>query len=201
MATTDETNIRQMPTFSATKAHEQLAVMLRAEGKTYDVITNQLNAEYNLAYSERTLREWFIAGGRLEAAYFEYLDALADQSVREAKTKIKRLSVKAADTLDELLNESNAGNVRQQAAKTILGKYIPDRQVLIDESTADDLPDELADIGDEVVTGDSNGPKQVDDAPQGADADRPAGEGGSEALPPALLPEHPTPDGSGDTPT
>lgn len=170
MATADATNNKQLPTFSNVKEFEQLAITLRSEGKKYAEIANTINAEYDLAYKEMTLRQWFMAGGKLEQAYNEFLEWHADQSVMAAKLKIKQLSVKAAETLDDLMNDDIAGNVRQQAARTILGKYIPDRQVVIDETKADDLPSAIGDAGDALITEGEDGQEKMADAPQGEPA-------------------------------
>lgn len=182
MATADATGAKQLPTFSNVKEFEQLAITLRSEGKKYAEIANTINAEYNLAYKEMSLRQWFMAGGKLEQAYNEYLEWHADQSVMEAKLKIKRLSVKAADTLDELMDDASAGNVRQQAAKTILGKYVPDRQVVVDETKADEIPSAIGDAGDAVLNdnpGDENGSDEVANPPQGETPGGNAGPTGS----------------------
>lgn len=163
----DSTGHKQLPTFSTLKPFEQLAVTLKAEGSKYEEIVNTINSEYSLAYKQISVRQWFMAGGRLEQAYLEYNEAMADQAVIEAKLKIKRLSNKAADTLDKLMDDDFDGRVRQQAARTVLGKYIPDRQVVIDESKADDLPSAIGDAGDEVLndepTGGDNGQNEVAD--------------------------------------
>lgn len=175
---TDSTNVKQLPTFSNIKEFEQLAITLRSEGKKYAEIANTINAEYDLAYKEMSLRQWFMAGGKLEQAYYEYLEWHADQSVIRAKMKIKTITEKAADTLDKLMDDDNAGNVRQQAAKTILGKYVPDRQVVVDESKADDIPSAIGDAGDKVITdepGGNNGPDEVANPPQGQPASTEAG--------------------------
>lgn len=167
MATADETNTQQLPTFSNTKVFEQLAIQLRSEGKSYEEIRNTINEEYKLAYKQQSIREWFMAGGRLEQAYLEYNEWHADQSVIRAKLKIKKSSETAADTLDELMTDKFDGRVRYQASKTILGKYIPDRQVVVDERNADELPSAIADAGDKVLTGNKeDGQKPVVDAPE-----------------------------------
>lgn len=167
---TESTNIKQLPSFSTIKEFEQMVIMLRTEGKQYAEITNTINAEYGLAYKELTVRQWLMSGGRLEQAYLEYNEALADAMVAEAKLKIKKLSSKAADTLDELMNESVASNVRGNAAKTVLAKYIPDRQVILDEAKADDLPSVIGDAGDDALdkieAEAANGPIDVVDPPQ-----------------------------------
>lgn len=170
MATADETNTSSLPQFSAVKPFEQLAVQLRAEGNDYQKVTDTINAEFNLAYKMPSVREWFHAGGRLEQAYYEYLEWHADQSVIRAKVKIKTISEKAAETLEDLLSDKYDGRVRQQAARTVLGKYIPDRQVVIDDSKADDLPSAIGDAGDDVLKdtpGDKNGSDEVVNPPQG----------------------------------
>lgn len=167
--TENSTGEKQLPTFANTKPYEQLAIMLRAEGKTSEEIANTVNAEYKLAYKAQSIRQWFMAGGSLEQAYLEYNEALADQAVTEAKLKIKKLSGVAADTLGELMTDKFDGRVRQQAAKTVLGKYVPDRQVVVDETRADEIPSAIGDAGDKVLNepGDeNNGSDEVANPPE-----------------------------------
>ena len=162
---TDKT--KQLPTYSTLKVHEQLAVQLRAEGQSYKAVVEQIQVDYDLTYKEGSVREWFMAGGRLEIAYYEYLEFAADEAVRQAKLKIKQLSKTAADKLENLMNDKNtADNIVERAARTVLNKYIPDRQVIIDESKADDLPSVIGDAGDEAITGEPNGQNEVDNAPK-----------------------------------
>lgn len=170
MATVDATNHALLPSFSSIKPFEQLAVTLRAEGKKYQDITNTINAEYSLAYKEMTVRQWFIAGGRLEQAFNEYNEWHADQAVMRAKIRIKKLSEKASKTLSILMSDKFDGAVRHNAAKTTLAKYIPDRQVVVDESKADEIPSAIGDAGDEALTEDQNGQEQVADPPAGESA-------------------------------
>lgn len=188
------TNTKQLPTFSNTKPFEQLAIVLRAEGKDYEDVVNTVNAEYSLAYKQQSIRQWFMVGGRLEQAYLEYNEAMADQAVAEAKLRIKKLSLSAATTLEELMGNNHAGNVRQQAARTILGKYIPDRQILVDESKVEEIPEEIGSAGDAIMDGAGDGQKQVDNSPKGEPAAETAGPGGDETLPAGVLPEQPTTD-------
>jgi hypothetical protein len=179
MATSDEIGAGQLPAFSATQPFEQLAIELKSEGKEYDKIVNTLNAEFGLELKQRRVREWFHAGGRLEQAYLEYNQWYADQTVASAKIKIKKLSGRAADTLGELMDEAYDSRVRRQAASDILKKYVPDRQVVIDDSSGDELPPSIGDAGDEVIAGIAkkakadkqekakDGQVEVADAPQG----------------------------------
>lgn len=203
---TESKKDNKLPQFATLKEHEKLAIIMRAEGKPNRVICNQINDQFDLSYKEMTVAQWFIADGRLEQPYLEYIEYSADQAVIRAKMKIKSMSELAASTLEELMSDKNtADNVRQQAAKTVLGKYIPDRQVIVDQTHADELPSELADIANDAIAGDEqnggeDGPQQVDDAPQSADASGQDRAGGDENLPTALLPQSDVADGSGDTP-
>lgn len=160
---------QQLPTYSTLKAHEQLAIQLRSEGMKYKDIVGQLKTDYNLVYKEASLREWFMAGGRLEIAYNEFLEFLAEESVKQAKLKIKQLSSKAVDKLEALLDDDNtADNIVERTARTILNKYIPDRQVIIDETKADELPPAIGDAGDDVLSeesGDGNGANPPESPP------------------------------------
>lgn len=180
MATSDETNTSELPAFSRIKAFEQRAVVLKAEGQTVDVITNQVNAEFNLSYKPISVREWFYAGGRLEAAFHEYNDKLAEIAIKEARQEIKKSTKLAADTIIELMGEDFDAKVRLGAGKTILAKYIPDKQVVLGpEDDSDDLPGALGDQGDEVVTGGGeDGQKPVDEPPKGEKSDQSPGPSG-----------------------
>jgi len=184
MADSDDQNTtdknKQLPTFSTLKVHEQLAIQLRSEGQGYRSIVDQLKVDYDLQYKEGTLREWFMAGGRLEVAYYEYLDFAADESVKQAKLKIKQLSLKAANKLETLMDSKDtADNIVERAARTVLNKYIPDRQVIIDEAAADEIPSAISDAGDKVLTetpGDTNGSDEMANTPQGEPASPNPGE-------------------------
>lgn len=173
MATKDEINTKELPAFSSTKAHEQMAISMRAEGKTYQEVTNTINAEFNLAYKVNSVMEWFYSGGRLEAAYLEYLAAYADQSLKMARLKIKSLQTKAADTLEDLLGSHVPSNVRQQAARTVLNKFIPDRQIVSDNDK-DDIPPEIGAAGDSVMEQNAN-----DVTPESPGTGQAPGAGGS----------------------
>jgi hypothetical protein len=136
---------QQLPTYSLLKAHEQLAIALRSEGQPYKAVVAQIEVDYNLVYKEQGIREWFMAGGRLEQANNEYLEFLADESVKQAKLHIKRLSTKASDVLEKLMDDKDtADNIKERAARTVLNKYIPDRQIIVDENKKDDLPGAIA---------------------------------------------------------
>jgi hypothetical protein len=173
MATKDETNTSELPAFSSLKAFEQMAIILKCEGQPADKIANMINAEYNLTYKMMTIREWFWADGRLFQAYHEYNTWHADQVVNEAKLLIKKSTGQAAQTLVDLLDPKIESSVRHNAGKTLLNKFIPDRQVILDPNKVDELPTALAKAGDDVVTGgeETDGPKPLDDASQGAGAD------------------------------
>lgn len=175
----DSTNSKQLPSFSTLKPFEQLAITLRAEGKLWEEVTNTINAEYKLAYKQITIRQWFIAGARLEQAYLEYLEFHADLAVAEAKLKIKKMSKKAAETLNDLMSDKYDGTVRHNAAKTTLSKYVPDRQVVVDESKADEIPSAIVDAGDKALDEDENGQEQVADAPASESAGPDTGSGSS----------------------
>lgn len=179
MATADETNVKQLPAFSTIKPYEQMAVVLRAEGNKYQDITNTINEEFNLAYKEISVRGWFIAGGRLEAAYFEYNDVMADQAVKIGRTKLKKATDVFADTLIELAGPGHESTVRLGAARAGLNKFIPDRQIITQADDEEDLPDDIAKAADEVL----DGQKPVDDEPESEGADAEAGDSGDQAIP------------------
>ncbi len=145
------TNTGELPQFSVLKPFEQRTIVLRAEGKTSTEITNQINAEFELAYKKRTIEEWFYPDGRLLQAYLEYNGTVADLAVEAAKTRIKKASEDAADTLVELMSSSHEGSVRVRAALGILAKYVPDRQIIQDGGKASDLPASLTEAMDKAL--------------------------------------------------
>ncbi len=182
MATKDETNTSELPSFSVLKGYQRRAVILRYEGKTHEQIANNINDEFAMDYVPRSVGEWFMAGGKLEAAYHELLDLMAKQSLQEARQAIKLASKAAATTLIKRM-ASNDERVSVRAAQALLNKYIPDKQVVLDGPEADDdLPEELSKLADEIATGGADGPKPVDDAPEGPGDNPEAGPAGGEAV-------------------
>lgn len=170
MATADETNTTALPSFSTIKGHERRAVILKAEGKTIDQITAHINNEFALDYSAATVKEWFFAGGRLEQAYSEYNEAMAEQSLKEGRQLIKKATRSAAAVLIRQLGPSFDPNIQQSAAKALLNKFVPDKQVsLTGEHVEPTVPDEIAAIADQLAEEDSDGSEQVDDPPQGGE--------------------------------
>lgn len=169
----------ELPSFTSLKGHERRAVILRAGGKTFAQITAHINNEFALEYAEITVQEWFYAGGRLEQAYSEYLEADAVMSLKEARQIIKRSSKAAVDVLVDQLKSGKEENIRQGAAKSLLNKYIPDKQQVLDSSYAEeDLPEELAAIADSLKEG-SDGSQPVDDPGVGDQDSEKAGAGQS----------------------
>lgn len=178
MANPNSTNTSELPGFTTLRGAERSAVMLRYEGKTYAQIANNINDEFGTTYVERTVNDWFIAGGKLEAAYHELLDAMAAQSLKEARQTIKRASNAAAGVLVDQLRSTNDPLIRQNAAKALLNKFVPDKQVVLDGPGLDeDLPVELAERANEIVAaaGGTDEPKPVDDAPDSPAPDQPTG--------------------------
>ncbi len=162
----------ELPGFTSLKGHERRAVILRAEGKSYGQITAHINNEFALEYAEITVKEWFYAGGRLEQAYSEYLEADAAMSLKEARQVIKRASRAAAANLIKKMASAD-DRVSLDATKALLNKFIPDKQVVMDTPEAEaDLPPELQDVAKSLREGD-DGSQQVDDPPVGP-ADSPA---------------------------
>lgn len=157
----------ELPSFTSLKGHERRAVMLRAEGKSYAQITAHINNEFVLDYAEITVKEWFYAGGRLEQAYSEFLEADAVMSLKEARQIIKRSSKAAVAVLVDQLRAGKDEGIRQGAAKSLLNKYIPDKQQVLDSTfEEEDLPEELAAVADSLKE-DPDGSKPVDDPPVG----------------------------------
>lgn len=170
MATANEVNTSELPLFSGVKPYERLAIVMKAEGKAPEVIANQINAEFDLDYKPSTVREWFWADGRLLQAYLEYNEKCADLAVEQAKSKIKKLSADAADTLEELMKNSYEGGVRVRAALGILNKYVPDRQVILDGGKEAGLPAQLGDAMDAAAQGEEPTDKPAEEQPNANDA-------------------------------
>ena len=165
-----ERGTSKLQDFPGLKNHEKRAVMLRADGRTYEQIVNNINDEYALDIALKTVQEWFRAGGRLEQAYVEYTGALAAASLKKAKMLIMRASESAAAVLVDQLKSATDPSLRQSAARTLLNKYIPDKQVTLSAAhEEEELPPELDLAAEEVL----DGPKPVDD-PQPGGADTPA---------------------------
>lgn len=199
MAKDEEINTGELPQFSVLRPFEQMAVTLKAGGSTHEQIKNTINAEFGLDYGVRGVEEWFRSGGRLEQAYLEYNGAIADRAIKEARSAIKKAAPKAVDTLVEILGKGYETPSRVAAAKALLNKYIPDRQVISEGDDGEDVPDELGRAGDKVLTGEQDGQNKVDDAPEGAGANNSSGASGGETVPAQLLSEQAATDQSGDT--
>lgn len=155
--------------FPGLKNHEKRAVMLKADGKTYEQIKEHINDEFALEHSLKTVQEWFRAGGRLEQAYTEYIGAMAAASLKEAKLVIMRSMKAAAAVLISKMNDPD-GRLALDAAKSLLNKYVPDKQISLSAGyEEEELPPELDLAAQEVM----DGPQPVDD-PQKSGADNPA---------------------------
>lgn len=173
MATSDETNTSELPSFSALKGHERRAIILRNEGKTIAQITAHINDDFALDHSERTVGEWFQAGGRLEQANSEYQEADAQLSLKEARRLIRRASKAAAANMIKKINSQDE-RVSLDASRHLLNKYIPDRQIVTDSPEEEaDLPDELQAAASALREADDDGDNPVDEPPVGP-TDQPA---------------------------
>lgn len=162
-------NLKELQSFRALKQSEQRAVVLRYEGKSYPQIAANISDDFAKDVSERTVRDWFVAGGRLEGAYHEFLDAMAAQSFHQAKQTLLRGQDIAAQNMVRKI-ASGDDRVSLDASKAVLNKFIPDRQVMLEGPAAvDDLPAELSKEGAAIV-GEHN-PDQPD---AGADPNEPA---------------------------
>jgi hypothetical protein len=172
MATKHETNTSELPAFSTIKDHEKRAVILKAEGKTMEQVTAHINNEFVLEYSVSSVKEWFYAGGRLEQAYSEYLEASAHIALKETRLLIKRASKAAAANMIAKINSPD-DRVSLDASRHLLNKYVPDRQIVSDAPEPEtDLPDELQAVANSLREGD-DGQKPVDEPPVG-EPDSPA---------------------------
>lgn len=159
---TNSTNTSELPSFTTIKGHERRCVILRAEGKTYEQITAHINNEFALDYAVSTVKEWFFAGGRLEQAYQEYLEADAMLALKETKRIIKRASRAAAANLIQKIG-SHDERVSLDASKALLNKYVPDKQIVMDTPEAEaELPPELQEVANALREGD-DGPDTVDE--------------------------------------
>lgn len=191
----DSTGTSKVPSFSSIKAYERRAVILRGQGQPYEVIKEHINAEFALNYKEPTVREWFIAGGKLEQAYHEYNTAMAEQSLKEAKQVLLRAQRAAATGIVGQFTNPDP-RVAQKAMLSVLNKYIPDKQIMLEGPVQDsDLPPELGEEGDKII-------ESANTDPQHRAADEPAaGDGQDQAVPTGVLPEQPAPDGPSDPAT
>ena len=168
----DSTNTSELPAFTTIKDHEKRAVILKAEGKTMEQVTAHINNEFVLDYSVSSVKEWFYAGGRLEQAYSEYLEASAHIALKETRLLIKRASKAAAANMISKIN-SQDDRVSLDASRHLLNKYVPDRQIVSDAPEPEsDLPDELQAVASSLREGDDE-PKPVDEPPVG-EPDSPA---------------------------
>lgn len=185
MARVDETNTSKLPAFPSLKTYERRAVVLKAEGKTAEQITEHINAIYALDYSPVTVKEWFKSSGRLLQAYHEYLEADAALALQESRLAIKRSTTAAVRAIVTKLSSLDE-RIQLDAAKTILNKYIPDRQV-VHESGAmnEDVPEELLGAADAIASDKAevgDGPESVDDARQSVKDSEGARTGSNEAV-------------------
>lgn len=174
MANPDSTNASELPSFTVLKGHERRAVILKGEGKTNAQIAAHINNEFTLEYSDRTVQEWFIPNGRLFQALMEFNEAQAALSLKEARQLIKKATRGAAATLISQLANPDA-HIAQGAAKALLNKYIPDKQIQLDNTfQEEDLPEELAAVAD-ALQEDADGSKPVDEPPVGGENSEAAG--------------------------
>lgn len=168
----DSTNTSELPSFSVLKDSERRAVLLKGEGKTIAQVTAHINDEFAQTYSERTVQEWFVAGGRLEQAFSEFQEAKAHLALQEARQLIKIATKAAAANMISKIN-SQDDRVSLDASRHLLNKYIPDRQIISDSPEQEaDLPDELQAAATALKEAE-DGPKPVDEPPVGP-ADQPA---------------------------
>lgn len=198
MATQDATNTKPFKTFLNLDGPEQMAIVLKSEGRMYEEIIADINREFGRQYSLQTLKWWFMAGGKLEQAYLDYLEELGNEAVREAKLLIRRGTRAAASTLIQKLTSKDE-RVQVRAATGLLNKYVPDKQITIIEDGVgdDDLPEELSDKADSIVTGGQDGgdepravePSAGDGEPANSDSGT-ASEAGSGDSKPLDGPEH-----------
>jgi hypothetical protein len=139
----DSTNTSELPSFSVLKDSERRAVILKGEGKSNPQIAAHINDEFAQSYSERTVQEWFVAGGRLEQAYSEFQEAKAHLALQEARQIIKIATKAAAANMISKINSPD-DRVSLDASRHLLNKYIPDRQIISDSPEPEsDLPEEL----------------------------------------------------------
>lgn len=147
--------------FSSLRRVEQTAIILRSGGKSWPELTAILATEHprKKPYAETTLRMWFIPGGRLEAAYDEYNDQLAEQALKNAKKAAKRAAEAGIGTMIEMMTDKHEDAIRLQAAWRLTNKYVPDRMINITEPGGEaDLPPELVLKGEAIVNGTNDAP-------------------------------------------
>lgn len=181
--------------FATLKEFERTAILLRSAGKSWAEIVATINAQFGLTYAETTVRLWFTPGGNLEGAYDEYNDLMAEQALKNAKKMAKRAAEVSITTMVEMQTDKHEDRIRLDAAKALANKYIPDRQVQVNEpGGADDLPPELIAAGEAIVNG------QSDDAPEGSETASGAGDSAGQDIPAELLQQSGEPERSSDPP-
>lgn len=134
--------------FAQLSGPQQYAVNLKARGVMHKEIASRLGVEYGIACSHNTVNQWFAAGGNLEQALNEYLERIADESLKEAKTLVKLATKPAIETIVYIMRHSPSDLARLRAAQIILNKYIPDGQRAGVGAHDDELPEELAEAMD-----------------------------------------------------
>lgn len=201
MATQDATNTSQLVAFSSVGNHERRLIIMRSEGKPYAELVTVARNEFNLRWTESYIRHLFSVGGRLEQAYREYNDALAGQSLREAKQLAQRASKAAIITMTELMGAAQEPTIRLNAAKALANKFVPDRQIVFDGGAGEsDIPDEIANAGVALLEEAENGPEQVDDPQQGQPTGEVDGGGERQEVSEAVLPQPDSTSGPSDPP-
>lgn len=127
-------------------AHQRDAIIWREQGKKY----SEIAAELNPVVSESTVEHWFSVGGALEQAYLEYVEQMANEQIKQAKLYMKRRTLKAAMTLDELMDSVNHPAQRLGAANSTLARFIPIK-VASEGEEDDDTPEPVLEAMDKTV--------------------------------------------------
>lgn len=143
-----QTGNSKISQFHSLKRWQQHAVIRKADGASNDMIARELKRIFKVDKKPDTVRWWFSSRGTLEQAYLEHVTTLANESVRQGRLKIQRLTNTAAERLEELM-KSKDEKVAGAMVKVALAKFIPDRQAILTGEEADTIPAELMNDGDD----------------------------------------------------
>lgn len=146
MPRSNETATSAVRQFSSLTAPDRRSVEMKVNGNSTKQISAMLQQEFDITRTDRSVREWFAPGGRLEQPYLEVCERLAQESVRDAKLLIRRGARTAAAKLIELVaNGSETTQLR--AAQSLAAKYLARESGYFDPD--EDLPPQLVNEGED----------------------------------------------------
>ena len=180
------------------ETHYLRAIELKASGKTHAHISAALKQQFgaDLRAELNTVNQWFTESGLLRNALDEYNEKLANESVKNAKVRMKKLQDEAVEVMGELMRNGD-DSIRLGAAKEIVARHIPAKQVNIEAKDDGEVPADLVPDGDDVIDNDQ---PSVNDAQVSGEVNQDNGTGPGEEVPSVILPEPSAPDASGNPP-